>query len=177
MGVNLWTVDLQTVALVQGTSTYTVPTTTLSMLDTYVSFSSGGTTTNRVIMPISRTEFSSYAQPNQQGFPTTYWFDRLLSPTVTVWPVPDSDLYTLNYYRVRQIQDSNFTNGQQPEIPQNWLEAFALGLASRLALIWKPEKASVLKSLADEAYQIAATQNIESSQFYISPQIGGYFRA
>jgi hypothetical protein len=33
-----------------------------------------------------------------------------------------------------------------------------------------------MKTFADEAYNIAASQNIETAQQYISPQIAGYFR-
>jgi len=129
-------------------------------------------------LPISRTEYASYPNKEQQGFPTVFWFDRLLSPTVTLWPVPNTDNgpQSLKYYRVRQIQDSNLQNGQQVEIPYLWLEAFAYGLAQRLATIWSPDKIQILKPMADEAYQIAASQNVETAQQYISPQIAGYFR-
>ena len=82
----------------------------------------------------------------------------------------------LKYYRVRQLQDADLSNGQTVEIPYLWLEAFAYGLAARLAVIWSPEKAVLLKPMADESYQIAADQNVESAQQYISPQISGYFR-
>jgi hypothetical protein len=34
----------------------------------------------------------------------------------------------------------------------------------------------MIKPLADEAYEVAAEQNIEQAQQYISPQIAGYFR-
>jgi len=175
-GVNLWAVDLQSIPLVQGVSTYSVPSNTIVMLDSYVVVSSGGVTTNRLILPISRTEYASYPNPSQQGFPTTYWFDRLLSPTVTLWPTPDGNETAFNYYRVRQLQDSEFTNGQTVEIPYYFLEAFAYGLAQRLAMIWAPEKVAMLKPLADEAYNIAAAQNVETAQQYISPQISSYFR-
>ena len=175
-GVNLWAVDLQSIPLVQGVSTYSVPSNTIVMLDSYVVVSSGGVTTNRLILPISRTEYASYPNPSQQGFPTTYWFDRLLSPTVTLWPTPDGNETAFNYYRVRQLQDSNFTDGQTVEIPYYFLEAFAYGLAQRLAMIWAPEKVAMLKPLADEAYNIAAQQNVETAQQYISPQISSYFR-
>jgi hypothetical protein len=77
---------------------------------------------------------------------------------------------------VRRIQDSALTNGQTVEIPYLWLEAFALGLAQRLAMIWAPDKLQMLKPLADEAYMIAAEQNVEQAQQYISPMISGYFR-
>jgi len=146
------------------------------MLDTYVVTTDGGMATNRLILPISRTEYASYPNPQSEGFPTTFWFDRLLSPTVTLWPVPDGTQTSLDYYRVRQIQDSNFTDGQQVEMPYYFLEAFAYGLAQRLALIWAPEKVQLLKPLADESYQIAASQNIETANTYISPMISGYFR-
>lgn len=175
-GVNLWAVDLQTVTLVQGTSTYTVPDNTVAMLDAYVTTGTGTSAINRLILPISRTEYASYPNKQQQGFPTTYWFDRLLSPTVTLWPVPDGNEVSFSYYRVRQIQDSNLTSGQQVEIPYYFLEAFAYGLAQRLAMIWVPEKVPLLKPLADEAYDLAARQNVETAQQYISPMISSYFR-
>ena len=67
----------------------------------------------RIILPISRSEYANYPNKSQQGFTTTFWFDRLLSPTITLWPVPDgTSAQYLKYYRVRQIQDSNFTSGQ-----------------------------------------------------------------
>jgi len=175
-GVNLWAVDLQTITLVQGTSSYSVPSNTVAMLDAYVVQNTGGASINRLILPISRTEYASYPNPAQQGFPTTYWFDRLLSPTVTLWPVPDGNESTFNYYRVRQVQDSNFTNGQNVEIPYYFLEAFAYGMAQRLAMIWAPDKVQLLKPLADESYSIAAQQNVETAAQYISPMIASYFR-
>jgi hypothetical protein len=177
MGVNLWTVDLQTVPLVSGQATYSVPSSTIVMLDAYITTTSGATSTNRLIMPISRTEYASYPNLAQEGFPTVFWFDRLLSPTVTLWPVPDGTQTSLNYYRVRQIQDAEFSSAQQAEVPYYFLEAFAFGLAERLALIWAPDKVALLKPLADEAYGIAASQNIETAQQYIQPMIAGYFRA
>ena len=176
-GVNLWTVDLETIALVQGQTTYTVPSNTVVMLDAYVTTGTGTSAINRLILPISRTEYASYPNPLQQGFPTTYWFDRLISPSVTLWPVPDGNEVSFSYYRVQQIQDSNFTNGQQVEIPYYFLEAFVYGLAQRLAMVWAPDKVMMLKPMADESYAIAAAQNIETAQQYISPMISSYFRA
>jgi hypothetical protein len=177
-GVNLWAVDLITTPLVTGQATYAVDSNTVVILDAYVQNDDSGANIDRIILPVSRTEYASYPNKEQQGFPTVFWFDRLLSPTVTLWPVPNTDNgpQSLKYYRVRQIQDSNLQNGQQVEIPYLWLEAFAYGLAQRLATIWSPDKIQILKPMADEAYQIAASQNVETAQQYISPQIAGYFR-
>ena len=179
-GVNLWAVDLVTVPLVQGQATYNVDLNTVMILDAYMEIDNGsGAPIDRIIMPVSRTEYASYPNKEQEGFTTTFWFDRLISPnpTVTLWPVPDgSSAQYLKYYRVRQVQDAALQNGTQVEIPYLWMDAFAYGLAARLAVIWAPDKMQLLKPLADEAYNIAAEQNIEQAQQYISPQIGGYFR-
>lgn len=173
-GVNLWQVTLVTVPLVQGTATYSVDANTVVMLDAYIEY--GSPAIDRIILPVSRTEYASYPNKAQEGFPTTFWFDRLLSPTVTLWPVPDGTQTSLKYYKVMRIQDANMNGTQEIDIPPIWLEAFAYGLALRLAMIWAPEKATGIKPFADEAYEIAAMQNVETAQQYISPQISGYFR-
>lgn len=175
-GVNLWAVDLQTVPLVQGTSTYSVPDNTVMILDAYISTTSGGQTIDRIIMPVSRTEYASYPNKAQQGFPTTFWFDRLLSPTVTIWPVPDGSQTSLKYYRVRRLQDAAISNATDVEIPYLWMEAFAYGLALRLAQTWNPQMIAMLKPMADESYQIASDQNVETAQQFITPLVGGYWR-
>lgn len=174
MGVNLWAVELRTQPLTAGVSTYPMDSNTVMVLDAYTTTDSG---IDRVIMPISRTEYASYPNKAQQGFPTSYWYDRLVSPTITLWPVPDGSSATvLKYYVVRQVQDANLQNGENVEIPYRWLEAFADGLAYRLARIWAPQVAPALKGQADESYQIAAEQDVEVVNTYIAPMIGGYFR-
>lgn len=177
-GVNLWAVDLVTDTLIQGQATYTVDPSTVMILDAYVTQTTGTSQPiDRLIMPISRTEYASYPNKTQQGFTTTFWFDRLLNPTVTLWPVPDgTSAQYLKYYRVRQLQDANLSNAQTLDIPYLWLEAFADNLAYRLARIWAPEKAPLWKPIADESYQVAANQNVENAPTYVSPMISGYFR-
>ncbi len=178
MGVNLWKVELVTVPLVQGQTTYAVDPSVVMVLDAYVTTTSGGASTDRIILPISRTEYSTYPNKTTQGFTTVFWFDRLISPSLTLWPVPDGVSTTsLSYYAVTQVQDANLTSAQTVDIPYRWLEAFADGLAYRLAKIWNPQAAVDLKAVADESYSIAAAQDVEQASQYISPQIAGYYRA
>jgi hypothetical protein len=177
-GVNLWTVDLQTVPLVAGQKTYSVPQNTVVMLDAYITIDNGGgQPIDRLILPISRTEYASYPNKDQEGFPTVYWQDRLINGNVTLWPVPDGQsAQYLKYYRAVQLQDSEFTGGQTIEIPYLWLDAFADALSYRLARVWNPAMAPALKLVADESYNVADNQNVETAQQYISPQIYGYYR-
>jgi len=177
-GVNLWTVDLQTVTLNAGQATYTVPQNTVVMLDAYITVDNGNSQPiDRLILPISRTEYASYPNKEQQGFPTVYWQDRLINGNVTLWPVPDGQsAQYLKYYRAVQLQDVEFTNGQTIEIPYLWLDAFADALSYRLARVWNPQMAPALKLVADESYNVADNQNVETASQYITPQVSGYYR-
>jgi hypothetical protein len=176
VGVNLWQVDQQCIQLIRGQSTYQVPSNTVTLLDAYYTINTGSAEIDRIMLPVSRTEYASYPNKQQQGAPTVFWFDRLLSPTVTLWPTPNGAQSSFKYYRLRQTQDANFQNGANVEIPWYFLEAYALGLAYRLALIWAPDKVPMLKPLADEAWMIASTQNTETANVYISPTMSGYWR-
>jgi hypothetical protein len=175
-GVNLWAVDLICVPLVQGQPTYQVPYNTIVVLDMYYTVNNGTAQIDRIITPVSRSEYANYPNKLQQGAPTTAWFDRLLSPTISLWPCPDGQQASLKYYRLRQIQDSQLQNGASVEIPVYFLEWFAFALATRLAAIWAPDRAAGLKAMADEAWGVATRQNVEQSVTWIAPMLSGYYR-
>lgn len=175
-GVNLWRVDLQTINLVQGQATYDIPQDTITMLDAYITITNGQSTQNRIILPISRSQYATYPNPAQQGITTVFWFDRLVSPTVTLWLVPDgTSEQTLSYYRVTQIFDVALQGAKTLDMPYRWFDAFVDGLSARLARIWAPDRAVALDALAEKSYNIAAYQDTEQSQWFITPQLDGYF--
>jgi hypothetical protein len=179
--VNLWTVDLQSVPLSQGVPIYDVPQETVAILDAYIAVDDGtgtGNTRDRLIFPVSRSDYAALPNKMVQAPPTTYWFDRQISPQVNLWQVPDQDdgYYTLKYYRCRQIQDNNPMNGLTPELPYRWLDAFNFGLAARLAIMYAPDKAAALDARAERAWAYAAKQDSERVPIYISPGLSGYFR-
>lgn len=172
---NLWTVDLQTIPLVAGTATYSVPAETTMILDLFVRV--GSPAVDRYLQPVSRTEYASIAVKTTQGFPSQFWFDRLASPTITFYLVPDGTYtYTAYYYRVRQIQDATIANGFNVEVIYRFLDALTAALAHRLARVYRPELEGVRKMDADEAWTIAAAQDTENVPLYIAPSLSGYFR-
>lgn len=171
--VNLWKVGLVSVALVAGQASYDVDDNVVMILDAYIT--TGGV--DYVISPISRTEYSAIPVKTQQGRPTQFWFDRLENELLYLWMVPDANsTYTLNYYCCRLIEDAALTGGTNVEIPQLWLDAFAAGLAYRLARIYAPEMRDARKAEYDEAWAIAATQNVENVPLSIVPGVTGYYR-
>jgi len=172
---NLWTVGLQTVPLLAGSATYTVPAETVMILDLYLSY--GTPSTDRYLYPVSRTEYSAYPNKTQQGTPTVYWFDRLISPTITFWPVPDSNgPFTAKYYSIRQTMDAVLANGLTVEIPFRFLDAYVAGLAWKLSELYAPQLEDKLFSRYTRALGIADTQDVENTNLYISPGLSGYWR-
>jgi len=174
---NLWNIDLQALPLTQGVATYSLPAETLMVTDAYVRTGSGQQTVDRMIFPISRTEYAAITNKQSQATPNQFWFDRLISPTITFYQVPDGNgPYTVYYYRVRQIQDATLPNGYNVEIPYVWLDALASGLAYRLSRIYAPQLEQQRKADAEEAWQLAAGQDVENVGLAIVPGLSGYYR-
>lgn len=176
-GVSLWTVDLQEIELEEGTATYDVEPDTVMILDAYIRTGTAPNVVDRYITPFSRTDYASIANKSQEGMSTVYWFNRIIAPTITLWQVPDADdTYTLRFYRYRQIQDAAYTGGTTPEVPYLFLDAWSAALSHRLARIYAPSLEAARKQDAAEAWQIAATQNVENSPLYVTPGLSGYWR-
>lgn len=175
--VNLWEVIPLSVSLVQGTATYSIPGKVVMILDAYRSLNNG--TVNQIdsfVTPISRTIYATIANKFDQGPPTQYWFDRIVSPTITMWPVPDGGgPYTLNYYAVTQMQDANIPGGETPDLPYRWLDAMVAGLAHRFARVYKPELEAVRKGDYNEAWDIAAAQDTENVPVTFTPGLSSYY--
>jgi hypothetical protein len=171
-GVNLWAVDKFTFPLVVGTQDYTLNPQVVSILDAYVTTATGQ---DRMISSISRTEFVQIPTKTTAETPVNYWIQHEITPIITLYPVPNAVL-TLTYYALRQTQDAALSDGQNAELPYRYLEAFAHGLAWRVAAIWNPERAEKLKLLADESYNFASSNDVENVNIYITPMLSGYFR-
>ena len=175
-GVNLWKVELVTTPLVQGISVYSVDPSIITILDMYITVGTGFGSTDRYILPISRTEYASYANKKDQGFPTVYWFDRLLSGNVTLWPVPDGNEVSFSYYAVQQMFDAGVASASQPDIQYYFTRAYAYAISRELSLIWAPEKFQLLKGEAEGAFEMAAAQNTENASTFFSPTLSSYWR-
>ena len=172
-GINLWQVQSASISLTQGTRSYVIPSNNVFILDVYITQNGF----DRLIFPISRSDYASLAQKNIQGYPTSYWFDRLIDPNLFIWPVADQDnQYTLTYYYMRQAMDSNLSNGTQPEVPWYYLNAFADGLAARLAYLYAPDKVNILQPKADKSWFRALQVGSENVPITMNVAMRGYFR-
>jgi hypothetical protein len=175
-GINLWQVEQGAQVLTQGTTSYAMPVTTVFLLDCFIATGTSPRT-DRLIFPISRSDYDAIAVKSTQGAPTSFWFDRLISPSIYLWPTPDgSGPYTLYYHYMRQAQDSVLSGGLDLDLPWYYIDAFCSGLAARLSVIYAPDRADRLIALADKAWIKALDVGTENVPAQIIPQMRGYFR-
>lgn len=183
---NLWKVIRTQTTLTAGVATYSIPANTIMLLDVSIvlNFGTAGES-RRYITPIPRAEYLSYANQQTPGPPTVYWFDRLISPTVTFWPVPDNNgPYTFDYFSCLQMQDANLPAGETPDVPYRWLDAIVAELAYRFSRTYPPTVPgldpmgfrAMLKADAKESWDAAAGQDTENALVTFAPGIGTYYR-
>lgn len=176
-GPNLWTIDEVVTTLVPGTATYNVDPDTVMILDAFIRTNAGTESQNdRIIWPISRTEYAAMPNKLLEAPPTVFWYDRLLSPTITMWQTPDDQQgYELHYYRYKVIQDQALSGGQNVDVPRWWLLATAYGLAEILADIYAPDKVPRLMQKAAALLREAKEEDVENVPLMLAPMLSGYY--
>lgn len=133
--------------------------------------------TDRILTPMSRTDYNSLPYKAQQGFPYTFWFDRVIPSTMTFWQVPDQNgPYILNVYCLRQLQDANLGGGEIPDLQYRALEMITAKLAVKLAVKYAPDRYPLLKAEAQEEYDAWGSEEREKVPLFIEPQIERFFR-
>lgn len=177
-GPNRWQIELASVPLIEGVATYVLPEDTVYILESYIRTNSGETTqTDRIVTPMSVNDYAAIPNKTSEGLPTVYWFDRQITPRITMWEVPDNNgPYLFQYYRMRRIQDAYPTNGQNVDIPYRFLDAICAGVAARLARKYAPAMVADLKMEAQESWNMAAGEDVEDTPLYIRPMLNSYYQ-
>lgn len=173
-GLNMWTMDQGSIALTPGVSTYALPADTVDLLEHVIRT---GTGTNQIDIAMARISQSNYATiptKTTQGKPIQVLITRTNTPTVTVWPVPDTNgPYTLVYWRLRRIQDAG--NGANTmDVPFRFLPCMVAGLAYYLCLKLPGagDRLNVLKAQYDEVWAAASDEDREKASVRLVPRLG-----
>ena len=171
-GLNLFTIEAGTQTLTTGTAEYTMPSDTIDLIEHQLRT---GTGTNQIDTALMRVSVSTYAQQtnkNTQGRPTQIYISRGASDVkATVWPVPDSNDYTLFYYRLKGIDGLSSGIAGSAAIPPRFVPALVSGLAFHIAMK-KPEAAAravALKELYEEQFNLAAAEDRERASIHLTP--------
>lgn len=173
-GLNLWTIDQQTVPLVASTASYSLPADTVDVIEHVVRTGSGTSQVDIDLFRLSVSGYSSITNKNSQGRPIQIYVDRQRAqPTVYVWPVPDvSSTYTLVYNRLRRIQDTGAATNT-PDIPFRFVPALTAGLAYYIAMR-RPqamERVPYLGEFYEKQFNLAADEDRSRATWYHHPSI------
>jgi hypothetical protein len=107
----------------------------------------------------------------QQGLSTTYWVNRIRTPTLNVWPVPIGNYQFFYYSRIRYIQDvGDFFNSI--DISARFVEAATAGLAAKLAQKFAPDRFADLANEAEKVYVEAGKEDTENVDSLITWAVG-----
>jgi hypothetical protein len=173
-GINMFTFEQGTINLVPGTATYNLPADTVDLLEHVIRTGAGNAST-QADLTITRISVSTYATiPNklQQARPIQIWIERLDTPRVTLWPVPDnSQTYQLVYWRMRRIQNAG-DGVNTMDMPFRFIPCMVAGLAYYLALKVPDaiNRLEVLKAQYDEAWQLASGEDQEKAALRFVPR-------
>jgi len=175
---NLWRQEVYPITLVQGTATYTLPDRFIAIRDVYMSVNSNGVTTDRLMWPLSAQDYDSQSNKTLQAVPTSYYCQKTINPTITMWPVPDGTAtYTLNVRILSQIQDTAIASGVTLDMPYRFLDVYVAGLAHRLARIYARDLEAQRKQDYLDAWRDASSTDTEDGvSVAIMPTFSNYFR-
>jgi hypothetical protein len=133
--------------------------------------------TDRIIIPMSRSDYAATANKGMTGFPTSFWLDKLLQPVMYLWPIPNVFVpQGLQYYIQQRPTNVDTSNGSNVEIPYEYFDFYTWSLAERLAYIYAPERVAVIGPRKQAAYMKAMQASTENVPLNLDTEMRSYFR-
>tara|TARA_R100000700_G_C3162165_1_gene138027 strand:- start:676 stop:1371 length:696 start_codon:yes stop_codon:yes gene_type:complete len=177
-GLNQWTVSQKTVDLVKDTKEYTIdstnPTATIDVLDVFIRETISNQVTDVPLSRLSRAEYAHITTKSTTGKPNQFFIDKKLSPSVTVWPAPDKNSTYVLHLNVLSRMDDADAGANDVQVPFRFFPCLSAGLAYYIALKRAPEKVQLLKSLYEEEFTRAMSQDEDRASFRVAPDLRNY---
>tara|TARA_R110000787_G_C13274150_1_gene431778 strand:- start:39 stop:734 length:696 start_codon:yes stop_codon:yes gene_type:complete len=177
-GLNQWTIQEKTIAMVSGTTSYNVDsvnsTAAIDVLDAFVRQTVNSENSDIQMTRLSRSEYSSVPNKSTKGTPLQFFVDKQISPTISVYPTPDkSSTYTIHLNVLTRMDDVDAaTNTLQ--LPFRFYPCLAAGLAYYISIKKSPERTGLLKQIYEEEFQRALDSDEDRASFSITPDIASY---
>jgi len=163
-GYNLWRATEGEITLVAGQQSYTMGGSAPDFASRPLRIEhmryedSSGTETPR-IMPMSREEYFALPNKDSNGVPTQFYYDpQLTQGRLYIWQVPSTvNGEKIKFTYQRSIEDFDAAT-DNPDFPQEWLDALVKNLAFQLAPTvypGQPQIAIAAKAIAEEALTMA----------------------
>lgn len=126
--------------------------------------------TDYSIPRVSRDDYLVIPNKTTTGRVDQFFLNRLVTPQLEVWPTPNNNTDIIVYNRLTRIQDADtFTNTM--EVPFRFYPCLTAGLAYYLSLKIAPDRTTLLKTLYEEEFIVAATEDRDRASFTIQPSV------
>jgi len=169
-GVNLWTVKQDTLTLISGTSTYNAANGLASPMADILEVALRRSGTDYEVDRLSRGEYLNVPTKTTTGRPSQFYFNRQVSPEMTLWPVPENSTDQLVYYYITRIEDADALVNTT-DAPFRFLPCMVAGLAYYLSIKKAPERVQLLKTVYEEEFQRAADEDEDRVSLKLTPSI------
>ena len=177
-GLNQWTIQEKTIAMVEGTTSYnvdsSVSTAAIDVLDAFVRQTVNSENSDIQMTRLSRSEYSAIPNKSTEGQPLQFFVDKQISPTISVYPTPDeTSKYTVHLNVLTRMDDVDAaTNTLQ--MPFRFYPCLAAGLAYYISIKKNPERTGLLKQIYEEEFQRALDADEDRASSRITPDISNY---
>ena len=126
--------------------------------------------TDLSIDSVSREAFINIPNKTSSGRITQYFLDRQLTPVLKVWPAPNNDTDIIKFNRLTRMDDADiYTNSL--DLPFRFYPCLAAGLAYYIAMKRAPNRLQMLKSVYEEEFDRAATEDRDRASFTVVPAV------
>ena len=120
---------------------------------------------------VSRDDYLTIPNKTTTGRVDQFFLNRLITPELKLWPVPNNNTDIIIFNRLTRIQDADtYTNTF--EVPFRFYPCLAAGLAYYLSLKRAPDRTQMLKTLYEEEFDRAAVEDRDRASFIIQPGLG-----
>jgi len=120
---------------------------------------------------VSRDDYLTIPNKTTTGRVDQFFLNRLITPELKVWPVPDNNTDIIIFNRLTRVQDADtYTNTF--DVPFRFYPCLAAGLAYYLSLKRAPDRTQLLKTIYEEEFDRAAVEDRDRASFTIQPGLG-----
>ena len=169
-GLNQWTIEQATQTVTEGTSSYSLNSNVIDVLDVVVRRTVNQTQTDISMNRISRSEYLNIPNKTTKPRPSQFFFDKLSTPSLKVWPAPENSTDILVFNKLVRMDDADAATNTM-DMPFRFYPCFVAGLAYYISLKKNPQLTPQLKALYEEEFRRAADQDEDRASFRIRPNI------
>ena len=174
-GLNQWTIEEATQTVTADTTSYTLNSNVIDVLDCSLRRVDGTTTTELSMRRLSRSEYLNIPVKATTGRPSQFFLDKQNTPVLKIWPTPENSTDTIIFAALTRMDDADtFINTM--DMPFRFFPCLAAGLAYYISMKRAPNRTQMLKAVYEEEFERAMTEDRDRASFNVVPQYE-YFRS